>query len=91
LTYDEASESVKTKITDTAISIEVSAADGDDVRSWNGDEPVGWDSYSQVLSVGDTVVTRTYRSGGLSGTVVGTVVYTYSTSARTFLVSLERS
>lgn len=89
--YDVASEAVKTTMVNTEIAIELAAADGDNVRVWQGDEPVAWDSYSQALSAGDTVVTRTYKSGGLSGTTVGTVVYTYSTNARTFLVSLERS
>jgi hypothetical protein len=89
--YSVASEAIKTTLVNTEIAIELSAEDGDSVRSWQGDEPIGWDAYSQVLSVGDTVVTRTYKSGGLAGTTVGTVVYTYSTNARTFLVSLVRS
>ena len=89
--YDEATESLKTSLTNLEIAMEISADDGDDVRVWAGDEPVGWNYYSQALSVGDTVVTRTYKSGGPSGTVVGTVVYTYSDSNRTFLVSLSRS
>lgn len=90
--YDEATTSLKTSLTNVEISMELSATDGDSVRSYRGDEPASpWDYYSQALSAGDTVVTRTYKNGGASGTVVGTVVYTYSDNTRAFLVSMSRS
>lgn len=90
LVYDEGTESLKVALVDA--SLELSAADGDSVKAVAGDEPlVAWDYYSQALSDADHVVTRTYRTGGASGTVVGTVVYTYSSHHRTFLVSLART
>lgn len=51
--------------------------------------PFAWDYASLVLSVGDTVETFTFRSGDgtVSGTIKGTVVITYSSSARTLMLN----
>ena len=89
--YDETLSALRVVMPLLTTQVELDAADGDNVRIWNGEEPVGWDYYSQLLSVGNTVVTRIYRIGGASGTIVGTTVYTYSDNTRTFLVSLARS
>jgi hypothetical protein len=87
--FDETSECLKVKLDATSMSMELDAADGDSVRAYNGEEPIAfYDNYIQALSVGNTVVTRTYRNGL---TVVGTVVYTYSDNTRTFLLSMQRS
>lgn len=54
--------------------------------------PFTWDYVSMALSVGDTVETYTFRNGGdpkSSGAVVGTVIVTYTTSARSVLASVE--
>lgn len=88
--YNEADDSINVTLTD--VSLELSASDGDSVRAFGGEEPsVAWDYYSQALSAADTVVTRTYRTGGAAGTVVGTTVTTYSSNARTFIVSFLRT
>jgi hypothetical protein len=50
-----------------------------------------YDYVAMVLSSGDTVETYTFKKGGASGTVTGTVVVTYTDNTREILVSALRS
>lgn len=52
---------------------------------------VSYDYIAMALSAGDTVETFTYREGGSFGTIVATVVVTYTNSTRDILVSVERT
>lgn len=94
--FDEAANAIAVKLTATQIAISTDAGE-DSVRAYGEFEPnvapgtAMWNYMSQALSVGDTVVTKTYRVGGPSGTVVGTVVLTYADNTRAFLVSCSKS
>lgn len=88
---DVPNQAIKTTIVGTQVAIAIAASDGDSVIAWPGSEPFGYDAYSQTLSGGNKVVTTQYFSGGLSGTLLGTVVKTYSDNTRTFLVSYVMS
>lgn len=46
---------------------------------------------SMALSGADTIETFTYKTGGSGGTVVATIVITYTTSDRDVLSSVERT
>jgi hypothetical protein len=50
-----------------------------------------FDYVSMALSAGDTVETYTYKLGGSGGTTVATVVVTYTTNARSVLVSVAKT
>jgi cell shape-determining protein MreC len=94
--FDEVSSALAVKLTATQIAISTDAGE-DSVKAYGEFEPnvapgtAMWNYMSQALSVGDTVVTKTYRTGGPSGTVVGTVVLTYADNTRGFLVSCLKS
>lgn len=88
---NEANQSINASIVGTQMAISIAASDDDSAITWQGGEPFGWDAYSQALSVGNTVVTTQYFSGGLAGTLLGTVTKTYSDNTRVFLVSYVKS
>jgi hypothetical protein len=50
-----------------------------------------YDYVSMALSSGDTVETFTFKTGGASGTVTGTIVITYTDNTRNVMVSAERT
>lgn len=93
---DDATNALQVKMVGTQIAISTHAGE-DSVRALGEFEPnvasgtVMWNYLEQTLSVGNTVVTKVYKSGGPSGTVVGTVVLTYSDNTRAFLVSCLKS
>lgn len=49
-----------------------------------------WDYVSMALSSGDTVETYTFKTGGASGTVSGTVVITYTDNTRNVMIDAVR-
>jgi hypothetical protein len=88
--YDEGTDSIKVALIDAAL--ELSAADGDSVIAIPGIEPRGdYDYVGLVYTSGGAVVTKTYRSGGAAGTIVGVVTETYSDGTRVQLNSIART
>jgi hypothetical protein len=67
------------------------ASEGLKVAPSSGLVNFNYDYVSMALSGGDTIETYTYKSGGPSGTVTGTIVVTYTDNTRNILSTVVRS
>lgn len=88
--FDLPTNSNKVSLVDASLTI--TASSGDSIIAVPPIEPrVAYDYVGLVYTVAGAVVTKTYRTGGVSGTIVGTVVETYQDATRVQLNSIART
>lgn len=88
--YDEITNSIKVGLVDVALSI--TASSGDSIIAVPPIEPRGsYDYVGLVYTNAGATVTKTYRSGGAVGTIVGVVTEVYQDSTRAQLNSITRT
>lgn len=88
--YDAASVSIKTSLIDASLTI--TATSGDSIIAVPPIEPrAAYDYVELVYTVAGAVVTKTYRAGGVAGTIVGVVTETYADGTRAQLNSIART
>lgn len=90
LVFDEATNSYKVALIDANLSI--TAISGDSIIAVPPIEPRAvYDYVGLVYTSGGAVVTKTYRTGGAAGTIVGVVTETYQDATRVQLNSIART
>lgn len=89
--YDEVAQALKVVIANLTSEIELSAEDGDSIVALTGIEPrIPYDYIGYNYGTPNTTI-KTYRSGGASGTIVGTVTEVYDAATPPRIISQTRT